>query len=49
LGSQRRRDAKNRKDKVCEKHSTTNLFCEMVLDTDSHKIYYFIPETFWIN
>ena len=37
LGSQRRRDAKIRKDHICEKHSTTNLFCEMVLVTDSHK------------
>jgi hypothetical protein len=32
------RDAKNRKDKVCKKHATTNLFCEMVLVTDSHII-----------
>ena len=38
LGSQRRRDAKIKKDHICEKHSTTNLFCEMVLVTDSHKI-----------
>ena len=37
LGSQRRRDAKIKKDHICEKHSTTNLFCEMVLVTDSHK------------
>ena len=37
LGSQSRRDAKIRKDHICEKHSTTNLFCEMVLVTDSHK------------
>ena len=36
LGSQRRRDAKIKKDHICEKHSTTNLFCEMVLVTDSH-------------
>ena len=27
---------KIRKDYICEKHSTTNLFCEMVLVTDSH-------------
>ena len=38
LGSQRRRDAKSIKDKGCEKYSTTNLFCERVLVTDSHKI-----------
>ena len=37
LGSQRRRDAKSIKDKVCEKYSTINLFCERVLVTDSHK------------
>ena len=36
LGSQSREDAKIRKDYICEKHSTTNLFCEMVLVTDSH-------------
>ena len=36
LGSQRRRDAKSIKDKGCEKYSTTNLFCERVLVTDSH-------------
>ena len=36
LGSQRRRDAKIKKDHICEKHSTTNLFCEMVLVKDSH-------------
>ena len=38
LGSQRRRDAKSIKDKGCEKYSTTNLFCERVLVTDSHNI-----------
>ena len=38
LGSQRRRDAKSIKDKGCEKYSTTNLFCQRVLVTDSHKI-----------
>ncbi len=37
LGSQRRRDAKSIKDKGCEKYSTTNLFCQRVLVTDSHK------------
>lgn len=36
LGSQRRRDAKSIKDKGCEKYSTTNLFCQRVLVTDSH-------------
>ena len=36
LGSQSREGAKIRKDYICEKHSTTNLFCEMVLVTDSH-------------
>ena len=35
LGSQRRRDAKCIKDKGCEKYSTTNLFCQRVLVTDS--------------
>ena len=45
LGSQRRRDAKSIKDKGCEKYSTINLFCEMVLFTDSHKkIFYKISE-----
>ena len=38
LGSQSREDAKIRKDYICEKHSTTNLFCEMVLVTDSHNV-----------
>ncbi len=37
LGSQSREDAKIRKDHICEKHPTTNLFFEMVLVTDSHK------------
>ena len=40
LGSQSREGAKIRKDYICEKHSTTNLFCEMVLVTDSHIILY---------
>ena len=43
LGSQSREDAKIRKDYICEKHSTTNLFCEMVLVTDSHKKRYWSP------
>jgi hypothetical protein len=38
FGSQSREDAKIIKDHICEKHSTTNLFCEMVLVTDSHNI-----------
>ena len=37
FGSQSREDAKIIKDHICEKHSTTNLFCGMVLVTDSHK------------
>ena len=41
FGSQSSEDAKIRKDYICEKHSTTNLFCEMVLVTDSHKNIYF--------
>ena len=40
LGSQRRRDAKSIKDKGCEKYSTTNLFCQRVLVTDSHNYLY---------
>ena len=36
FGSQSREDAKIIKDHICEKHSTTNLFCGMVLVTDSH-------------
>ena len=35
FGSQSREDAKIIKDHICEKHSTTNLFCGMVLVTDS--------------
>jgi hypothetical protein len=31
MGSQRRRDAKNIKEKVCEKHWRIDLFSEMVL------------------
>ena len=31
---------KEHKDKVCEKYSTTNLFCEVVLVTDSHIVFY---------
>ena len=38
FGSQSREDAKIIKDHICEKHSTTNLFCGMVLVTDSHII-----------
>ena len=38
FGSQSREDAKIIKDHICEKHSTTNLFCGMVLVTDSHNI-----------
>ena len=38
FGSQSREDAKIIKDHICEKHSTTNLCCGMVLVTDSHKI-----------
>jgi len=40
FGSQRREDAKIIKDHICEKHSTTNLFCGMVLVTDSHNKLY---------
>ena len=40
LGSQSREDAKISKDYICEKYSTTNLFCEMVLFTDSHNYLY---------
>ena len=36
FGSQSREDAKIIKDHICEKNSTTNLFCGMVLVTDSH-------------
>ena len=42
FGSQSREDAKIIKDHICEKHSTTNLFCGMVLVTDSHILYYYL-------
>ena len=45
FGSQSREDAKIIKDHICEKHSTTNLFCGMVLVTDSHIVLF----TFFIS
>ena len=49
FGSQSREDAKIIKDHICEKHSTTNLFCGMVLVTDSHnklyKIVHFVSSS----